>query len=142
VGWAIGPPDVLKRAVQVRDYTSLALSPLVEVVAQRAIEGADALLAPRLDQARRNLAVVADWMAAHAGKVEWSRPRGGVVAFPRLAAVTDVVALCHRLMAEAGVLLVPGACFGHPAHVRLGFGGPSAALVEGLDQLSSALEVC
>jgi capreomycidine synthase len=139
VGWALGPPDVLRDAVRVRDYTSLATSPLVEAVAYRAVEGADALLAPRLDQARRNLTLVRAWMTEHTEAVEWAPPDGGVVVFPRLHDFADTEALCHQLMAEAGVLVVPGTCFGHPSHVRLGFGGSTTALTEGLDRLSTAL---
>ena len=55
VGWCLAAPDVLERLVRLRDYTTLALSPLVEHVATRAIEGADLLFEPRFAQARHNL---------------------------------------------------------------------------------------
>jgi len=139
VGWALGPPELLDAAVHIRDYTSLATSPLVEAVAHRAIERAERLVAPRLEQAQRNLALVRTWMDEHVHAVEWSPPAGGVTVFPRLHGIPDTQALCHQLMADAGVLLVPGACFGHPGHVRLGFGGATGALVQGLDRLSAAL---
>ncbi|HEX2187828.1 MAG TPA: capreomycidine synthase [Longimicrobiaceae bacterium] len=139
VGWCFATPEVLERMVRVRDYVTLHLSPLVEMVAERAVRGADRLLAERLGLARRNRAVAAAWAAEHPGRVEWVSPAGGVTAFPRLA-VPDVDAFCHRLAREERVLLVPGSCFGHPRHVRLGFGRSTEALEEGLSRLSRLLE--
>jgi len=139
VGWCIAPPELLAGFVHWRDYTTLYLSPLVEAVAQRAVEQAGTLLGVRLDRARKNLNILAGWVAEHAEHVEWVRPRGGVTAFLRLRRVEDVETFCHRLARERGTLLVPGVCFNRPEHVRLGFGGPTPELVEGLARLSSLL---
>lgn len=141
VGWCFAAPDVLEQLVRVRDYVTLHLSPLVEMIAERAIDRADRLLAERVGLARRNRDVLAAWVAEQDGLVEWSPPMGGVTAFPRLDphAVPDVEAFCHRLAREQRVLLVPGNCFGHPQHVRLGFGRSTAALEEGLSRLSHLL---
>ena len=65
--------------------------------------------------------------------------RGGVTAFLRLRRVEGVEAFCHKLVRERGTLLIPGVCFDRPEHVRLGFGGPTAALAKGLARLSSLL---
>lgn len=138
VGWCFAAPEVLDRMVRVRDYVTLHLSPLVEMIAERAVRRADRLLEERLGLARRNRGVVSAWMEEHRGLVEWAPPAGGVTAFPRLA-VPDVDAFCHRLAREERVLLVPGSCFGHPAHVRLGFGRSTEALEEGLSRLSRLL---
>lgn len=138
VGWCLAPPEILQRLARVRDYLTLHLSPLVERLAAGAIAHADDLLALRLPQVRANLATVAAWCEAQEG-VDWAPPRGGVCVFPRLNDIADVDAFCERLGTELGVLLVPGSCFGHPAHVRLGFGGASERLAEGLARLSRAL---
>ncbi|WP_433234918.1 capreomycidine synthase [Actinomadura nitritigenes] len=139
VGWCFGPPEVLAQCMILRDYTTLALSPLIELVALRAIEGGDRLLHPRITQARRNLDLLSEWVLQNEGRVEWVRPRGGVTAFPRFPDVTDMNAFCHRLMDEHGTLLVPGTCFNRPEHVRLGFGGPTEELQRGLSAVSQLL---
>ena len=139
VGWCIAPEAVLAKLVQQRDYLTLHLSPLVELIAEQAVRGADRLVAPRLVQARSNLRLVAAWMDAHEELVEWVPPAGGVVAFPRLRDIADATPLCRQLIERRRVLLVPGSCFGRPAHVRLGFGGPSRQLQRGLDHLSELL---
>jgi len=140
VGWALADPAVLTRCVRWRDYTTLALSPLVELVACQAILHGDALLGERLRQARTNLAYLTGWIAEHHGDVSWTPPRGGVTAFPSLAGVEDIDAFCHMLAQRYSVLLVPGSCFNHSQHVRLGFGGPEDRFVAGLERLSIALQ--
>ena len=125
VGWCLGAPALLQRLVEPRDHVTLHLSPLVELVAARVIRHGERLIAPRLAQARRNRELLAEWVEGHSGLVEWVPAAGGVCAFIHLVAVPDVDAFCHRLAREHGVLLVPGSCFGHPRHARLGFGGGS-----------------
>jgi capreomycidine synthase len=140
VGWCIAAPEVLERFVRMRDYTTLHLSPLVEFVAQKAMENAGRLVGMRMEQARGNLELLARWIEDHAGLVDWVRPQGGVSCFIRLLDVDgDADALCLRLAEEEKVLLVPGSCFGQPAFARLGFGGSRAHLKEGLARLSRAL---
>ena len=139
VGWCFAAPEVLEQLVRVRDYVTLHLSPLVEMIAERAVDRADRLLAERLGLARLNREVLAGWVEEHAELVSWVPPRGGVTAFPRLERVPDVEAFCHRLAREQRVLLVPGNCFGHPRHVRLGFGRSTETLEGGLSRLSHLL---
>jgi capreomycidine synthase len=139
-GWCFAAPELLERFIHWRDYTTLYLSPLIEVVAQRAVEQADKLLDIRLKRARQNLDLLAGWIEEHSEFVEWVRPQGGVTAFVRLKGVPDVEDFCHRLGREHGVMIVPGSCFEHPSYARIGFGGPTSELVEGLARVSHLLK--
>lgn len=139
VGWCIAAPDVLARFVHLRDYITLHLSPLVEIIAQKAIAKADRLLAIRREQARINLDILAEWVNRHQGAVEWVRPSGGVCAFVRFSTVPDIEPFCHYIGRTYGVLLVPGTCFNYPKHARVGFGGATIQFKEGLSRLSNAL---
>lgn len=139
VGWCLAAPELLERFVHWRDYTTLYLSPLVEKVAERAVENYRVLLNLRLERARKNLEIVARWVEAHREFVDWVRPKGGVTTFVRMHGVADVEEFCHRLGREHGVMVVPGSCFNQPGHVRLGFGGPTADLEEGLARVSNLL---
>lgn len=141
VGWCFASPEIFADLMRVRDYVTLHLSPLVEMIAEKAIDGADLLLAGRLGTARRNREVVDSWIGEHADFVEWALPQGGVCGFPRLRSVPDVEAFCHRLAREHRVLLVPGSCFGHPSHVRLGYGRRTEVLEEGLARFSTLLHL-
>jgi capreomycidine synthase len=140
VGWCLFARELAERFIRLRDYITLHLSPLVELIAERVIGQADKLLSIRLAQSRANLATLADWVSEHEGLVSWVKPDGGVCAFPRLNAVGDVESFCQRLAHQHSVLLVPGTRFKAPQHVRLGFGGPNAELVEGLARLSGLLK--
>lgn len=140
VGWCLAPAEVLDRCAQLRDHINLHLSPLVELIARRAIENADLLRGIRFRQASANLEMLAGWAEEHRELVAWVPPRGGVSSFVGLRGVQDVEGFCHRLAQQHRVLLVPGHCFNYPSHVRLGFGGASADLREGLQRLSAQLK--
>lgn len=140
VGWGVLPSAaVVRSAVAVRDYTTLALSPLVELIALAVLERADIVLASRLRLASTNRVLVATWLRDHAHLISCAGPNAGVVVFPRLTAVRDTEAFCHRLMENHRVLLVPGECFEAPGYARLGFGGDSEVLQTGLRALATAL---
>lgn len=139
LGWCVAPPDVLSRCVRLRDYTVLHLSPLVELIAARVIASAERFLEIRRRQARSNFETVEGWIRQHADEVDWVAPQGGVCSFPRLRNVEDVEAFCHEMGRKLRVLLVPGICFGCPDRVRLGFGGASVGLIEGLRRFSTLL---
>ncbi len=135
VGWCIAPPEIINRLTSLRDYVSLHLSPLVELIARSVLKHADQILANRLSAARANLAHCERWASAQREFVEWIAPQGGVTAFPRLLHV-DSDEVCRRLIAHHRVLTVPGSCFGCPEHIRLGFGGARGELEVGLDRLA------
>lgn len=138
-GWCIAPPDLLTHCVRLRDYTTLHVSPLVELLALAAIENIDALLTPRQEQARRNRELVRQWVEEQAGEVSLTLPAGGVAGFPRLPNWESCDGLAQALLDDHRVLVVPGSCFNRPQNLRLGFGGPTDDLVEGLARLSSAI---
>jgi len=139
VGWCIAAPETLRRMVGVRDHTTLYVSPLIEAIAERVIRHGDAFVAPRRECARANRALVGAWVRDLGDLVAWRLPEGGVCAFPALPRVADVTAFCRALAENQKVLLVPGACFERPRHVRLGFGCSTATLERGLERVTAAL---
>ena len=70
--------------------------------------------------ASENLRLLDRLFADHSDVVEWIRPRGGMIAFPSLTNGADTRPFCRRL-ANKGVLIAPGDCFGQPSHFRVGF---------------------
>jgi capreomycidine synthase len=138
-GWTVAPPELLADCVRIRDYTTLHLSPLVELIALGVLRHADAFTVPRLEQARANRRLLLEWVGALDGRVVLDRPSGGVAAFPRIDVADSTDALCERLFHDHGVLVIPGSCFGYPQHLRIGYGGPGPVLAEGLDRLAKAL---
>ena len=138
-GWCLAPPALLTDCVHIRDYTTLHVSPLNELLALWVLRTAESFVEPRLKQARTNRDLLAEWAGAHPDLVSLTLPAGGVAAFPRLTRFEDTYSFCDELFQRHGVLVIPGSCFGAPRHIRLGFGGPTAQLVEGLDRMTAAL---
>ncbi|MEW1847194.1 capreomycidine synthase [Nonomuraea angiospora] len=139
VGWCLAYPALLRTMTRIRDYLTISTSPLAEVLATAVLRQADHVLGPRLRQAGQNRETLLAWAAENSGRVSLPLPAGGVSAFPAFTNVADATGLCDRLE-KLGILVVPGACFGHRDRIRVGFGGRPADLRTGLDVLNDLLE--
>ncbi len=71
--------------------------------------------------------------------LEWTRHEFGTVSFPRLKR-GDANSLCALLAEKYETSVVPGAFFEMPEHFRIGIGGETATLMEGLVRLGRALD--
>jgi capreomycidine synthase len=139
IGWCLAAPEILDRMAGVRDYVSLHLSPLIELIAERVVRHGDAFVGPRRELAVRNRALLGAWVAEHPGEVGWVPPEGGVTAFVHLPTAGDTEQFCRELAVKHRVLLVPGECFGRPGFARLGFGCTTGELTEALRRLGDHL---
>jgi capreomycidine synthase len=138
VGWCLGPADMLRATIAVRDTTTLFMSPLVETIAAHAVRHRRRLRERHLPRLARNRALLLEWADQSPVVADCPPPLGGVTAFVRFAGIADTTPLCRRL-ASAGVLLVPGATFGDPGRVRLGFGAATGDLIAGLRKIVEVL---
>ena len=66
-------------------------------------------------------------------------PEAGGVTLVRYTGTRGSAALAETLRSDHDVLVVPGSHFGLDYHVRLGIGGESEPLSQGLDRLGRAL---
>jgi aspartate/methionine/tyrosine aminotransferase len=120
-GWLIDmDADRRARIIDARSYFTISASPLLERLAAHALIHAPAILDRLEAVASVNIGLLDELVAGSQGKLAWVRPDGGTTAFPWLVDGRDSRPFCEAL-AGAGVLLAPGDCFGHPAHMRLGF---------------------
>lgn len=71
--------------------------------------------------------------------LKWLRPPAGTVVFPRLTS-NRVEIFLKRLREKYETSVVPGAFFELPQHFRIGIGGQTAELDEGLQRLGAALD--
>jgi aspartate/methionine/tyrosine aminotransferase len=84
---------------------------------------------------RSNLRELDRFFVEQSGWIEWVRPRGSTIGFPRLRSGIDADEFAASLVEAEGVLLLPGGVFGHHGnHVRIGFGRRD--LPEGLPPLA------
>jgi aspartate/methionine/tyrosine aminotransferase len=139
VGWlATRDRALLDAATQVRDYTSLCSPAPSEVLGVVALRAAEALVERSRDIIAANLPLVDELMAEHGEKLDWVRPRAGSIGFPRYRGPEGIDAFNERLVAEQGVLLLPGRVYGYgDGRFRLGFGRTN--LPEAIERLDRHL---
>jgi aspartate/methionine/tyrosine aminotransferase len=138
-GWILSSPAVAERLRRVRDVVD-GTGP---IVTERLSALAFAQLDRLIDRARQllatNGAMVQSFFQGRQ-ELEWIRPLGGTVAFPRIRDVGDTSLFAQRLLAERETAVVPGRFFEASAHFRLGFSGPTDRLAGGLDAIGAALD--
>lgn len=124
IGWlATHDAEVLARAAQYKDYTTICASAPSEVLALIALRAREAVLARSRAIVAANLPLLDAFFERWAGVVEWVRPRAGCIGYPRLLLPTAIEAFCEELVRTEGVLLLPGTVFGDERnHFRIGFG--------------------
>ena len=139
IGWCLGAAEYFEPCLVWKDFTTLYVSPWIEMVAQKAIENAETLRAARFAEAASNFKSLQTWIATMDAHVSWRKPTGGVTAFVHLKQVQRADTFCKALAAEKGVMLVPGTAFGHPQHARLGFAAAPEQFTKGLQLLAEHL---
>jgi len=139
VGWLCGPPAVVAAAGNWRAYTTASPSVLDRHVVAQALDRRAELLPENRAHVANNRASVEAFVGSR--ELEWSSPDCGPSA---LCSIPDGFAngesFCRSLLAEASVAAVPGGVYGRPDRFRLGFGGETAALEEGLSRLGRFLD--
>jgi aspartate/methionine/tyrosine aminotransferase len=140
IGWlATRRLDLLGAIGAQKDYGSICSSGPSEFLAGVAARHMDELVGRSRGIIARNLELLESFFARRSGFATWSAPEGGSVGFPRLADGADAEALARRLVAQAGVMLLPGSCYGcDPSAFRLGFG--RANMPEALAALEAWLD--
>jgi aspartate/methionine/tyrosine aminotransferase len=137
-GWVLAAPDVAEQVRRARDivdgtgaFPAERLSVLAFSLLDRLSTRARRLMAANGATVRRFLAERQD--------LECVLPGAGTVVFPRLRGIDDAGPFVGMLAHDFQTDVVPGHFFQAPAHFRLGFGGRSEELAEGLAQLARAL---
>jgi hypothetical protein len=136
VGWILADPNVLERCKNVKDYTTVCGSSVSQVIAVWALERwsffrrrAKAIL----DRNHRVAAEMLDRMPALRGGV----PEFGSVMFPH--SEVNVSKLSQVLLREYKTVIADGRSFGMDDHFRLGLGGDTDELSQGLENVGKAL---
>jgi aspartate/methionine/tyrosine aminotransferase len=143
IGWLITTdPKLQELFLAAKEQISICGSVINEWVGEQILRRRADFLRTTLTEWRRRLVRIADWIAGEEN-LEWVRPSGGVVCFPRMRADppggTD--GFYRRLLQDHGTYVGPGHWFEmSDRHFRLGFGWPTAEELEGgLAGISAAL---
>ena len=126
LGWlASYDREALMKIVNFKHYTTICSSAPSELLSALALRHRHVFADRNRAIVLANLACIDAFLIRHANRLSWVRPTAGTIGFMQVANVNDTAAFCEQLIADAGVLLLPGAVYDEPAHFRIGFGRTS-----------------
>lgn len=138
LGWIAAPPALLHQVMIHRDYNTISVGMIDDLIASIALENRDALLDRNRRIVRTNLDILSRWVAQEPS-VSWFKPDGATVTLLNYKLDMPSRDFCEQLLRETGVLLVPGSVFGVEGAVRIGFGNGTEALTAALPLVTGFL---
>ncbi|EKD83900.1 MAG: hypothetical protein ACD_39C00382G0003 [uncultured bacterium] len=140
IGWiATKDRNIYNRLAAFKDYLTICNCAPGEFLAGIAVRHMDRIFEQQRARLVCNLDLLADFFNRHEEMFRWQRPRAGTVTFPRYLG-GSALAFCDRLVAEAGIMLIPGTFFDMSGeYLRFGYGRASfAEVLSRLDEYLSA----
>lgn len=137
IGWLVGPEDVIYKAWQCKDYTSITTSAVSEYIADIVVQPdrREKLLVHGRKMLNENVSLLSNWLQENKAYFSSILPRAGGMAFLRYNMDINSTDLVHRLRTESSIMLVPGDAYGMDGYIRLGVGAQKSHIEEGLKHL-------
>lgn len=140
-GWALARPELALKLWQLNDLFGVIPAHPAELLSCIALEHLDKIAAHARQLLETNGLLLNSFYAS-CDALDWLPHKFGTVSFPRLKQ-GSADELCALLAGKYETSVVPGRFFEMPQHIRIGIGGDTDTLKEGLDRLSRAFaEVC
>ncbi len=146
VGWMIGPPDVMKAAINFQSHTTSNVSNVAQYAALAAVSGDLSAVAMMRESFARRGTLMHSMLNQIAG-VNCMAPQGAFYCFPdfsgllnrSLSGVTSATTLelADVILDRAKVAFVPGEAFGLARYARFSFALGDDDLREGINRLAS-----
>jgi aspartate aminotransferase len=143
-GWRIGfglvPPAVVGAMMKLQSHSTSNPTSISQKAAVEALRGPQDSVAVMLAEYRKRRDFVVERLRAIPG-VRCAEPRGAFYAYPNVGVVLgksgigDTLQFSERLLAEAGVAVVPGEAFGTAQHVRISYATSMHELERGLERV-------
>ncbi|MDJ0926733.1 MAG: aminotransferase class I/II-fold pyridoxal phosphate-dependent enzyme [Gammaproteobacteria bacterium] len=142
IGWLVcRDPAVITDAIVLREDSSEIMNIMGEAIADIALGDdyyPDAISRAR-QTGRHNLELIDRLIQAQAA-LDWQRPAAGLIGFARLQLDISADEFSARLLdAPYDTFVMPGSAYDRPQHLRLGGGGTTARLEDGLQRLGNFL---
>ena len=148
VGWIVGPPDVMKAAINLQSHSTSNVANVSQRATLAALNGdLEAVATMRAAFERRGTRML-QLLSAIPG-VTCLEPQGAFYCFPSFEGVlgreiagrtcTTTLDLSAALLDEAKVAIVPGEAFGAPGYARLSFATSDEDIEEGLQRIAKHL---
>lgn len=138
LGWITAHTDLIHELTIHRDYNTISVGMVDDLLAAIALENADTILTRNRALTRHNLTALSDWVDSQPN-ITWVKPRGGTTALLRHHLPMSSRDLCVRLLEETGVMLTPGSAMDMEGYLRIGYANNPAILTVGLPLLTQFL---
>lgn len=139
LGWICGPTDLIHAVSIHRDYSTISVGMIDDLLASIALEQKDKIRARNLSIVRENLAVLDAWVAQEP-LISYVKPRGGTTVLLKYALDVPSRDFCVELLKETGVMLTPGSVMEMEGYLRIGYANNVEVLKNGLRRMSGFLE--
>lgn len=142
IGWiATRNRSIMNKMAAFKDYTSICNSAPSEFLATIALRHYQQIAGRNLQIIRENLDYIKPFLHEHRDLLTWIPPQAGPIAFPRFNTEVAVEEIARSLVADRGVLILPGVCYGvDQPHFRLGFGRRN--FKSGWDEFQKYFNLC
>ena len=132
LGWVVGSQDLMHELSVQRDYSTISVGMVDDLLATIALESADAILERSRRITRTNLEILSDWVESQP-LIRWVKPRSGTTALLKYDLPMTSRELCVDLVESTGVMLTPGSALGVEGYLRIGYANTTEILRKGLD---------
>lgn len=138
VGWIVAPVDVIRRVQIHRDYNTISVGMLNDLLASIALENRSAILERNHRILRGNLSLLDAWIAKEP-RLSYVKPKSGTTAWVRVDTEMKSWDFCVAVLENTGVMFVPGSAMDSEGYVRIGYANNRDVLVQGLLKVSEFL---
>ncbi|MFC0399762.1 aminotransferase [Paraburkholderia rhizosphaerae] len=138
VGWIAADVDLIARVRTHRDYNTISVGMLNDLLASIALEHRDALLERNHRILRTHLALLDQWVQAEPA-LSYVKPKSGTTALVRVDVDMSSRDFCVALVEKTGVMFTPGSALDMEGYVRIGYTNSRAVLEAGLARVSGFL---
>ncbi|CAD6518053.1 aminotransferase [Paraburkholderia sabiae] len=138
VGWIVAPVDLIHRVQIHRDYNTISVGMLNDLLASIALENRKAILERNHGILRSNLAVLDAWIVKEP-LLSYVKPRSGTTALVRFDVDMSSREFCVSLIEKTGVMFTPGSALDIEGYIRIGYTSGRDVLVAGLERVSGYL---
>lgn len=137
-GWVLAAAPLADRMWRINDLFGVTSAHPADLLSAIALEKLPQIAARAKKLLDANRALLKDFLDSRRDLITiW--PKSGPIAFPQLAD-GHADAFCHLLNEKYETSVVPGHFFESPEHFRLGVGGKTEDVSEGLSRVGAALD--
>lgn len=142
IGYAAGPEPIIRAMATIQSQSTTNACAISQAAACVALGGDQSFLAEMREAFSKRHALVVQRLNRIAG-IDCQPGQGAFYLLPNVEGLMSAlgleseVALCERLLDQAGVAVVPGSAFGAPGHMRISYAAAPATLNAALDRIEA-----